>query len=168
MPVHIKTDYGGLDIIVLGATEAWMIAEEIKAAGLKVMIDPHENLPFSFEAVGAREDSLVIMNRSQDTGHNSRVLPQHAGNAVGYGLDWQKAFAAISSTPAQWFGIDIGELKSGSDTLVVWDGDPLEVTVSPTYIMLGKTRYGRKYFSYKYWKYAHTPDLSRSAFRGRF
>jgi len=149
--IDIKTDYGGLDIIVLGATEAWMIAEEIKAAGLKVMIDPHENLPFSFEAVGAREDSLVIldksgveyaiMNRSQDTGHNSRVLPQHAGNAVGYGLDWQKAFAAISSTPAQWFGIDIGELKSGSDTLVVWDGDPLEVTVSPTYIIInGETQ----------------------------
>jgi len=144
--IDIKKDYGALDIIVIGASEAWMVADEIKAAGLKVMVDPHENLPSSFDAVGARADSTVlldragvdfaIMNRSQDLGHNGRVLPQHAGNAVGYGLSWDKAFAAISSTPARWFGQDMGELKTGSDTFVVWDGDPLEVTVSPNYIVI--------------------------------
>jgi len=43
-------------------------------------------------------------------------------------LEWDKAFAAISSTPAKWFG-----LGKGSDaTLVVWDGDPLNVTSAPT------------------------------------
>jgi len=41
-------------------------------------------------------------------------------------LEWEKAFAAISSTPAKWFGLGSAALSQGSDaTLVVWDGDPL-------------------------------------------
>ena len=52
------------------------------------------------------------------------TLNQHAGAAVVEGLRWDQAFSAISSTPASWFGID-------ESSLVVWDGDPLEVTSAP-------------------------------------
>ena len=103
------------------------------------MVDPHENLPGSFDMVGARLDNVVIldeagvdyaiMTRSAGLTHNVRVLSQHAGNAVGAGLSWDKAFAAISSTPARWFKTKSGQLSTGSDaTLVIWDGDPLEVS----------------------------------------
>ena len=144
--IEIKNEYGGLDIILMGAADAWMVANEIKAAGVKVMVDPHENLPSSFQAVGARADNIIlldeagvdyaIMNYTQDVGHNGRLLPQHAGNAVGNGLSWDKAFAAISTTPARWFGVKGGTIATGVDTLVVWDGDPLEVTVSPSFMMI--------------------------------
>lgn len=144
--VELKADYDQLDIIIVGATDGWLIADQIAAANIKVMIDPHENLPSSFDAVGSRLDNVLlldaagvdyaIMSRTQDPSHNSRVLPQHAGNAVGSGLEWNKAFAAISSTPARWFGLDEGTLKTGSDTLVIWDGDPLEVVVSPTHMVI--------------------------------
>ena len=40
------------------------------------------------------------------------------------GLRWDQAFSAISSTPASWFGVD-------ESSIVVWDGDPLEVTSTP-------------------------------------
>ena len=136
--IKLKKDYG-LDVIVAGAAEGWMVADELKAAGIRVMVDPHENLPGSFDMVGARLDNVVIldeagvdyaiMTRSAGLTHNVRVLSQHAGNAVGAGLSWDKAFAAISSTPARWFKTKSGQLSTGADaTLVVWDGDPLEVS----------------------------------------
>jgi len=136
--IKLKKDYG-LDLIIVGAAEGWMVANELKSAGIKVMIDPQENLPASFDMVGARLDNVVkldeagvdyaIMTRSADLTHNVRVLSQHAGNAVGAGLSWDKAFAAITSTPARWFKTNSGSLKAGDDaTLVIWDGDPLEVT----------------------------------------
>jgi imidazolonepropionase-like amidohydrolase len=136
--IKLKKDYG-LDVIIVGATEGWMIADELKSAGIKVMVDPQENLPASFDSVAARLDNVVmldkagvdyaIMTRSADLSHNVRVLSQHAGNAAGNGLSWDKAFAAISATPARWFGTNTGQLSKGDKaTFVVWDGDPLEVT----------------------------------------
>ena len=52
------------------------------------------------------------------------TLAQHAGAAVVEGLSWEQAFSAITSTPASWFGIE-------DTSVVVWDGDPMEVTSAP-------------------------------------
>ncbi len=136
--ITLKKDYG-LDVIIVGAAEGWMVASELKAAEIKVMIDPQENLPSNFDMVGARRDNVLIldkagvdyafMTRSSDLSHNVRVLSQHAGNAVGAGLSWDKAFAAISKTPARWFNTGTGTIERGGvANLVIWDGDPLEVT----------------------------------------
>ncbi len=149
--IDLKQDYGGLDIIVLGAAEGWMVADQIAQSYLKVMIDPHDNLPSSFDNVAARLDNAVLlkaagvefafMSRSSEFSHNIRLLPQHAGNAVGNGLDWDTAFRAITVTPASWFDVDVGTLEIGAPAnLVVWDGDPLEVTSSPEMIMIDGQR----------------------------
>lgn len=131
---RLKEEFENLDIIVLGAKEAWQVADRLAAVDIKVMIDPHDNLPESFESVGARLDNALLLDAagvdyafttaSADLSHNVRVLAQHAGNAVGEGLDWGKAFAAVSTTPREWFGIE-------DNSLVVWVGDPLEVTSQP-------------------------------------
>ena len=141
--IKLKKEYGSLDIIILGAAEAWKIADELAAADIKVMVDPHDNLPDSFDSVEARLDNVVLLdaagvdyaitNASALGIQRPATLAQHAGNAVGNGLEWDKAFAAISSTPAKWFGLGSASLSQGSDaTLVVWDGDPLNVTSAPT------------------------------------
>jgi len=132
--IELKRDYRSIDMIVVGAAEAWQVADELADAGIKVMIDPHDNLPSSFESLGARLDNANILDEAgveyafttatADTSHNVRVLAQHAGNAVGNGLDWSKAFAAVSATPRSWFNIP-------TDTTVVWNGDPLELTSAP-------------------------------------
>ena len=124
-----------LDIIALGAKEAWQVADELAEAGIKVMIDPHDNLPDAFDSIGARADNALLLDEagveyafttvSADLTHNVRVIGQHAGNAVGNGLPWDKAWAAITTTPASWFGVDL------SGTQVVWDGDPLELVSRP-------------------------------------
>jgi len=144
--INLKKEYRSLDIIIVGAAEGWMVAEQLAAANMKVMIDPHANLPGSFDTINARQDNAVLLSdagvemafTTQTAGltHNIRVLPQHAGNAVGNGLSWDKAFAAVSSVPAKWFGVR-SEIRTGAQAgLVVWDGDPLEVTSSPALILI--------------------------------
>jgi len=150
--IALKKDYGRLDIIVLGAAEGWKVADELASAKIKVMVDPHDNLPDSFDKAEARLDNIVLLDaagvdyaitNAGVLGVSKPVtLTQHAGNAVGNGLAWDKAFAAITATPANWFGISNGQVNSGgAATLVVWDGDPLNVTSAPTMIMIdGKTQ----------------------------
>ena len=153
--IKLKKDYGSLDIIILGAAEAWKIADELAAADIKVMVDPHDNLPDSFDSVEARLDNVVLLdtagvdyaitNASALGIQRPATLAQHAGNAVGNGLDWEKAFAAISSTPAKWFDLGSASLSQGSDaTLVVWDGDPLNVTSAPTDMFINGERQSLK------------------------
>ena len=146
--IKLKNDYTRLDIILVGATEAWMIADQVKAAGLKLLIDPHEVLPRSFERLGARLDHAKLladagipfsfMTRTADLSHNVRVLPQHAGNAVAEGLAWDDAIAAMTTTPLSWFGLQqAGQIQRGQTAnLVIWDGDPLEVVSAPTHVFI--------------------------------
>jgi len=143
--VKLRDEFG-LDVIIAGGAEAWMVAEELKAAKMRLIIDPIANLPGSFDTVGARIDNpkilsdggvdFAFMSFSESTSHNVRILNQHAGNAVANGLSWEAAMTAVTSTPAKWFGVDIGDAQQGSDTFVVWDGDPLQVTSAPLMIVI--------------------------------
>ena len=149
--IKLKKDYRSLDIIILGAAEGWKIADELAAADIKVMVDPHNNLPSSFDTVESRLDNVILLdkagvdyvitNASALGIQKPATLAQHAGNAVGNGLDWDKAFAAITSTPARWFDLKGGSVSKGEDaTLVMWDGDPLEVTSAPTNMLIAGER----------------------------
>jgi imidazolonepropionase-like amidohydrolase len=67
-----------------------------------------------------------------------RLTTQLAGNLVALtrvpgatGLSWGDAFAAITSRPAEAFGMggEIGSLRAGRRAdVVIWSGDPLELT----------------------------------------
>ena len=144
--IKLKKQYD-LDVIILGAAEGWQVADQLAAANMKVIIDPHDNLPGSFETIESRLDNAVLLDEAGVDYAISNVsalgtqkpstLTQHAGNAVGNGLSWDKAFKAITKTPANWFGLDNSQLSVGSTAnLVVWDGDPLQVTSAPTHMWL--------------------------------
>ncbi len=132
--IEIKEDNPDLDMIFVGAEEAWEIADVLAAANMRVIIDPLHNLPSAFESAGARLDNVMFLesagvdyafaNLSSLGVAKPAILNQHAGNAVGEGLSAERALQAVTSTPAKWFNIE-------SDTSVVWDGDPLEVTSAP-------------------------------------
>jgi imidazolonepropionase-like amidohydrolase len=128
----------GLDVVVLGGAEAWMLADELSAANVPVILDPLQNLPASFERLGARLESAALLDAAGVTlafsapdPHNDRNIRQLAGNAVAYGLPRDSALAALTLGPVRIFGLeaDRGTLATGSVAdVVVWDGDPLEVT----------------------------------------
>jgi len=141
----IQKEYS-LKMIFNGAEEAWKIAEKIAMAKVAVLMDPYSNLPGSFETVANRSNRATLLNQagvelifSNGSSHNAYAVRLGAGNAVGYGLSWHVALAAVTSTPAKWFGIgdSYGTLEAGMDAdLVIWDGDPLEVTTSAEQVFI--------------------------------
>lgn len=153
--IGLKKSYPRMDIIIVGAAEGWMVAEQLAKANVGVMVDPLENLPYSFDRLGSRLDNVkllmdagvntAIISRSATGGvaHNLRLAPQHAGNAVAVGLSWEQAFKAITLTPATMFGYaNLGQLQAGQNAnLVIWNGDPLEVTSAVVAVIIdGKTQ----------------------------
>src|SRR6201999_1594675 len=69
----------------------------------------------------------------------ARTLTQIAGNALAKGMNWDNALAAITKNPAGVFGIadTYGTLETGKDAdVVIWDGDPLDVTSAPTAVFI--------------------------------
>ena len=113
------------------------------------MIDAETNLPASFSDLGAtlrnaaRLDAsgvlVAFQPQSNDPSHYARTITQIAGNAVANGMRWDHALAAITRNPAQIWGIadSYGTLEAGKDAdVVIWDGDPLNVTSAPTAVFI--------------------------------
>ncbi|HKU13589.1 MAG TPA: amidohydrolase family protein [Steroidobacteraceae bacterium] len=128
----------GLRPVIVGGAEAWVVADELARARIPVILNPLDNLPSSFDQIGARLDNAVRLQRagvriafSSGDIHNARKIRQLAGNAVAHGLPWEAALAAVTASPAEIFGLGArrGQIAAGQVAdLVLWDGDPLEVT----------------------------------------
>lgn len=141
-----KRAHPNLRFVINGAAEGWMVAAELAAANMPVIVDTMQNLPNNFEQMGSRLDNAALLDRagvrviiaSAGDGHQARLVLQQAGNAVANGMDWDAAFAAITSVPAEVFGASgLGVLRRGAIAdVVVWDGDPLEVKSAPTAVFI--------------------------------
>jgi imidazolonepropionase-like amidohydrolase len=135
-----------LKLILAGAAEGWRVARQIAEARVPVLLNPLSNLPASFESLGATLENPARLYKAGVTiafmsgdAHNSRNIRQEAGNAVAYGLPWDAALAAMTSVPARIWGIagSYGTLEPGKDAdVVIWDGDPLEVTSFPIAVFI--------------------------------
>ena len=127
-----------INIIFLGAKEGWRIADTLATESIPVIIDPMDNIPSSFDSIGARLDNAAILHAagvkilitSQST-HNSYLSRQGAGNAVAHGLSKDEAIKALTINIAETFGLEdaIGSIEVGKHAdIVIWDNDPLEVS----------------------------------------
>ena len=123
-----------------------MVAEALAAAKIPVILDPLLNLPGNFETLGATLESAarlhaagVMIAFATSDSHNARNLKQAAGNAVAHGLPWEVALAALTVNGASIYdhGHSYGKLEAGMDAdVVVWDGDPLEVTTFADHVFI--------------------------------
>jgi hypothetical protein len=128
----------GMKPVIAGGTEAWVVARELAEAGVPVILNPLDNLPADFDRLGSRFDNAKILHEagvriafSQTDSFQLRKNRQLAGNAVAHGLAWDAALAAVTSAPADIFGVGAarGRIEKGQVAdLVLWSGDPLEVT----------------------------------------
>ncbi len=134
--VKLADDYG-INLVINGAQEAWMVKDLLAENDVAVILNPLDNLPSAFDTLGARLDNAALLSAagvkvliSDGWSHNSRNIKQFAGNAVAHGMAWGAAFDAISKNVAEVFGLEgLGEIRVGEKAnLVLWDGDPLEVT----------------------------------------
>lgn len=134
-----------LKIVLSGASEAWMVADELARRKTPVIVDPLENLPARFDRLHARSDNAAILSRAgvpviiaTYAAHQSRLLWQHAGNAVRTGMDHDEAIRAVTETPAAAFGLKgYGRLEPGAvANVVVWSGDPLQIGSRPEHVIV--------------------------------
>jgi imidazolonepropionase-like amidohydrolase len=136
-----------LNAIIVGGAEAWMLADELAAADVSVIIDGTGNLPGNFDHINARLESGGILAAagvrvSFGAGlraHQARNITQSAGNAVANGMDWDDALEAITLAPAEMYGVanEVGSIEVGKAAdLVIWGADPLELTSYPEQVLI--------------------------------
>lgn len=135
--IKLKDRFTDLNIVLVSGTDAWRIADKLAQSDIPVILNPEYNLPGGFDQLGATLENAARLHKAgvmvaigMET-HNIRLATQHAGNAVANGLPHSIGLAALTINPAKIFGMDkeIGSLASGKRAdLVVWSGDPLEVT----------------------------------------
>jgi len=131
--------------VLMGAAEAWMVADQLSAAHVPVVIDALTDIP-GFDSLGATLENAARLSKagvslalaSFDT-QNSRTLRQQAGNAIAYGLSRDAALEAVTLAPARFWGVAdrVGSLEVGKDAdVVVWSGDPFELTTGPEHVFI--------------------------------
>ncbi len=141
----------GVSVILEGVEEGWLVAPQIAAAKVPVIVDAQRDLPSSFETLGARLDNAtrlqaagvtvaVVGSRDQN---NLRQARFNAGVAVSYGLTYQQGLASLTLNPAKIWKMDgqVGSLEVGKTAdVVVWTGDPLELSTWPTDVFIAGQR----------------------------
>ena len=137
----------GIKPVILGGDEAWLVAKDLAKANIPVILNPLNDLPLDFDRLASSLENAARLQRagvriafsSGDT-PQARLTRQLAGNAVAHGLPWESALAAITSVPADIFGLGAthGRIAVGqSADLVLWSGDPLEVSTLAEQVWIG-------------------------------
>jgi imidazolonepropionase-like amidohydrolase len=143
-------------VVVQGGAEAWRLAPALAAAKVPVLTGALDNIPSSFDALGARQENAALLRRAGVAvvvtagtveSFNVRNVKQHAGNAVAYGLAWDQALRAVTLAPAEAFGVadTVGSLAPGkAANVVVWSGDPFEFATRVEHVFVRGTEIAGK------------------------
>jgi imidazolonepropionase-like amidohydrolase len=158
--LDLRREFPGLKIALVGATEGWLVADQIAASDVWVIASALNDLPASFEMLAATQSNVgrmkvagvkVAMGMIDDNDTRyQRNQRQYAGNLVALGkvpgaagVSWGEAFAMISSRPAEAVGLgkEIGSLAAGRrGDVVIWSGDPLELNSAPEAVWIDGVR----------------------------
>ncbi len=143
--LRIADEYGIRPVIQRG-TEAWMVAAELAARSVPVIVKPLTSLPAGFDRLGARFDNATLLHAagvplaiSSFQTHRAHNITQEAGNAVRFGLPWEAALRAVTLTPAEIYGVAdrYGSIEPGKvANVVVWSGDPFELSSRPEQVII--------------------------------
>lgn len=133
-----------VDMVLDGAAEGYLPIEQIKVAGVPVVIHPTmyrsrgetENL--SFETAGKLHAAgIPVAMQSGYEGYvpKTRVVLFEAAIAAANGLSFEQALGTITIESAKILGVSdrVGSIEAGKDAdLALFDGDPFEYTTRCT------------------------------------
>ena len=135
--LRIQREFG-FKMVLEGAAEAYLLIDEIKKAGIPVIIHPTMIRPggeaknSSFETAGKLvEAGIPVAFQSGYEGYvpKSRVARYEAAIAAANGLGFEGALNSLTMEAATILGIEdrVGSLERGKDAdIVLFDGDPFE------------------------------------------
>lgn len=133
-----------IDVVLDGAAESYLVMDEIKTAGVPVILHPP-----MMRAAGERENASYTTARklldagipvTLQSGYESyvpktRVILFEAAILLQHGLDFDEALSLITLNAARILGLAdrMGSLEKGKDgNLALFDGDPFEYTTHAT------------------------------------
>lgn len=149
--LKIKAEFS-LDLVLVGAADAVLIASEIAEAKVPVVMAALDNLPGSFDSLHASLENAatltqagVIVALAVDDTHNLYQLRFHAGNAIANGLSRDAALASVTANVAEAFNLDSGKIAVGKTAdLVLWSADPFELSTQVSHIWIAGKEYSTK------------------------
>lgn len=136
-----------LDIVLIHATEGWLIADELKEDGFPCVVGPiicdrckPELSRQTIENAARLNKAGVKIAICSDHPENPiQYLPLEAGVCIKGGLDKDAALAAITINPAQIAGIDdrVGSIEVGKDAdIAVLDGEFYDVLTAAKLVLV--------------------------------
>lgn len=128
----------GITPVIVGGRDSWMITDFLKEHDVAVVLNSTQSLPHyedsdidqPFKTPAALEAAGVTWCFSHGSYWDQKNLPFIAGQAVGFGLDYEAAVRALTATPAKIVGTDAeaGTLEVGKTaTLIVSEGDAFDM-----------------------------------------
>ncbi len=131
----------GITPVVLGAQEAYMVADFLKEHNVSVIYtNPHslpatedEDVDMPYKVAKILKDKGVLYALSINGSWQQRNLPFLAGTTAAYGLTKEEALQSITLNAAKILGIDktTGSVEVGKDAnLVISEGDILDMRTS--------------------------------------
>lgn len=130
----------GLKMVLDGAAESYLVINEIKKAGIPVILHPTmvrpegETESASLEtAKKLRDAGITVALQSGYEGYvpKTRVVLFEAALAAANGLSFENALRTVTIDAARAIGVErrVGSLEPGKDgDVVLFDGDPFEYT----------------------------------------
>jgi imidazolonepropionase-like amidohydrolase len=124
--------------ILVGARDAWMVADFLKAQNVPVIVGSTQELPSRededidqpFKTPAMLQAAGVLWCFSHEGYWQQRNLAFQAGQAVSYGLAYEDAIKALTSNTAKILGIEntVGTIEAGKDaTFFLSEGDMLDM-----------------------------------------
>ncbi|WP_372903124.1 amidohydrolase family protein [Rhodohalobacter sp.] len=135
--LRIQQEFG-FPMVLEGASEAYLLIDEIKESGVSVIIHPKMARPggamknVSFETASKlHEAGIPVTFQSGYEGYvpKTRVVRYEAAVAAANGMGMQNALHALTIGAAEMLGIAdrVGSLERGKDAdVAMFDGDPFE------------------------------------------
>ena len=142
--IEIKEKYD-LNLIIMGAQEAGLVAEKIAQNDIPLIINPINNIPGSFDELAANielasnlENLGITLMFNAPRSHNYHLIRQGAGVAVANGMSYEGALKAITFSPVEIFKLGKrGQIAQGNIAdLIIWDADPLEPSSMPEKVFI--------------------------------
>ncbi len=138
----------GFRLILDGASEAHLIINDIKDAGVPVIVHPtmmraggdKENMTMEMAAILDREGiPFALQSGFESYVPKTRVVLFEAAMAAAYGLAFESALGSITIKAAEILEIDdrVGSIEVGKDAdLALFDGDPFEYVTHCTAVVI--------------------------------
>jgi imidazolonepropionase-like amidohydrolase len=142
--IELKNTYN-LNLIIMGAQEASLVADKIVENNIPLIVNPINNIPNSFDELASNINMTPMLEKAGVTlmlnvsrSHNYHLIRQGAGIAVANGMSYGGAIKALTSNVAKTFNLnDRGSIKVGNMAdIVVWEADPLEPSSMPEKVFI--------------------------------